>query len=192
MLKFYYGVMASGKSATLLMSAYQKEKDGHKVLLLKPFDKRDNYKISSRVGLSKECVAFDKDTNLINLVADIGRSYKHIYIDECQFLTEEQVMQLWRLSNIGIDISCFGLKTTFKNELFDSIKVLLVHADETKTIQPPCGCKYCDNTANTHLLIIDDKVVLDSPEKFEGDIEGSTRYECVCQACWYEKTGHIK
>ena len=41
MFKFYYGVMASGKSASLLMSAYQKEKDGHSVLVLKPYDKRD-------------------------------------------------------------------------------------------------------------------------------------------------------
>ena len=192
MLKFYYGVMASGKSATLLMSAYQKEKDGNSVLLLKPYDQRDEYKICSRVGLSKECVVFDNNTNMIHLIAGIGQVYKHIYIDECQFLTNEQVLQLWKLSNAGIDISCFGLKTTFKNELFDSIKTLIVHADETKTIQPPCNCKYCDNIANTHLLFVNDEVALDVPEKFEGDVEGTTRFECVCQSCWYEKTEKLK
>lgn len=188
MLKYYYGVMASGKSASLLMSAYQKEKDGHSVLVLKPYDKRDKNFISSRVGLKRECVTFGKNDDLIRLVSDLRYSYDYIYIDECQFLTKKQVIQLWRLSKIGIEILCFGLKTTFKNELFESVKTLMVYADKIKSIQPPCGCKYCNNVATTHLLIVNNEVVLDYPEQFEGDTEGAIRFECVCQKCWHNKT----
>ena len=38
MLRYYYGVMNSGKSASLLMSAFQKEKDGYNCLILKPYE----------------------------------------------------------------------------------------------------------------------------------------------------------
>lgn len=192
MFKYYYGVMASGKSASLLMSAYQKEKDGHSVLVLKPYDKRDKNYISSRVGLKRECITFKKNDDLIYLVTNLKNAYDYIYIDECQFLTKEQVIQLWRLSKIGVEILCFGLKTTFKNELFESVETLMVYADKIKTIQPSCGCKYCRDVATTHLLIVDDEVKLDLPEQFEGDIEGSTRFECVCQKCWHNKTKDLR
>ena len=100
MFKYYYGVMASGKSLSLLVSAFQEEKNGN------------------------------------------------------EFLTKEQVIQLWRLSKIGMEVLCFGLKTNFKNELFDSISTLMVYADKIKAIQPSCSCKHCGDIATTHLLIV--------------------------------------
>lgn len=189
MLKYYYGVMNSGKSASLLMSAYQREKDGKKVLILKPYDKRDKNRISSRVGLSKECITFSPEDNLIHIVAHLKPSKVDcIYVDECQFLTKCQVKQLWKLSNeVGFEISCFGLKTNFKNELFESVQALMVYADKIKSIQPPSTCKHCLNVATTHLLIVNDKVALDFPEVFEGDVDGDIRFECVCQDCWQKR-----
>lgn len=192
MFKYYYGVMASGKSLSLLVSAFQEEKNGNDVLVLKPYDERDKDEVTSRVGLKRKCITFNKEDNLLNLVAKLPKSYTHIYIDECQFLTKEQIIQLWRLSKIGMEVLCFGLKTNFKNELFDSISTLMVYADKIKAIQPSCSCKHCGDIATTHLLIVDGKVVLDFPEKFEGDVEGSTRFECVCQKCWHNKTKDLR
>ena len=190
MLRYYYGVMNSGKSASLLMSAFQKEKDGYNCLVLKPCEKRDKDKISSRVGLSRECTTFTPEDNLLSLVANLDTEYypiEYIYVDECQFLTREQVIQLWRMSQININVMCFGLKTSFKNELFESIQTLMVYADKIKTIQPASGCQRCNDVATTHLLIVNGTAVLDYPTKFEGDVEGNIRFECVCQKCWHEE-----
>ena len=188
MLKYYYGVMASGKSLSLLVSAFQEEKNGNNVLVLKPYDERDKDEVTSRVGLKRGCTTFNKEDNLLYMVAKQPKNYTHIYVDECQFLSKEQVKQLWHISRVGIEVLCFGLKTNFKNELFESIATLMVYADKIKKIQPSCSCKYCKDVATTHLLVVNDKVVLDFPEKFEGDVEGSTRFECVCQKCWHMYT----
>lgn len=190
MLRYYYGVMNSGKSASLLMSVFQKEKDGHSCLVLKPYEKRDKNMISSRVGLKRECITFTPEDNLIFLIAGLKREHypiEYIYVDECQFLTKEQVIQLWKLSQTDINVMCFGLKTDFKNRLFESVETLMVYADKIKTIQPASGCQRCGDVATTHLLIVDGKGVLDYPTKFEGDVDGNIRFECVCQKCWHEE-----
>lgn len=190
MLRYYYGVMNSGKSASLLMSAFQKEKDGYKCLVLKPYENRDKKEIRSRVGLQRECITFTPEDNLLELIFDLDSSYypiEYVFVDECQFLTKKQVEQLWHLSRIeDVHVMCFGLKTSFKNELFESIETLMVYADKIKTIQPASGCQRCKGVATTHLLVVNDKAVLDYPTKFEGDVEGDIRFECVCQKCWHK------
>lgn len=190
MLKYYYGTMASGKSATLLMNAYQKELNGVNTIILKPYEERDKNKIKSRVGLESDCITFREDTNLYEVIKGISTALevKHFYIDECQFLTPIQVEQLWKVTReYNIDINCFGLKVTFMNTLFKGIEVLMVYADQILELEPKAVCKYCDENATTHLLMVNDKPVLDYPEKFEGDTEGSIRFECVCIGCWKEK-----
>ena len=195
MLRYYYGVMNSGKSASLLMSVFQKEKDGHNCLILKPYEKRDKNMISSRVGLKRECITFTPEYNLIELIANLDEEYypiEYIYVDECQFLTKEQVVQLWQLSTIDTNVMCFGLKTDFKNKLFESVETLMVYADKIKTIQPASGCQRCGGVATTHLLMVHGEGVLDYPTKFEGDVEGDIRFECVCQRCWHKEHGKNK
>ena len=194
MLKYYFGTMASGKSATLLMNVYQKENNGIRCLVLKPNENRDGEYISSRVGLSRRCMTFTESDSMYEIINNkiVENKIQEIYIDECQFLSKEQVKQIWNISNFfNITINCFGLKTTYKNELFTGASALMVYADSIIEIKPSCTCKYCKGTATTHLLVVDDKVVLDFPEKFEGDIQGATRFECVCQFCWNEKTKNI-
>ena len=190
MLKYYYGTMASGKSATLLMNAYQKELNGVKTIILKPYEERDKDMIKSRVGLERECYTFKDYSDLYELISEISNLFdvKHFYIDECQFLTEKQVEQLWKVTrDLNIDINCFGLKVTFMNTLFKGIEVLMVYADQILELEPKAVCKYCNENATTHLLMVNDKPVLDYPEKFEGDTEGYIRFECVCIGCWKDK-----
>lgn len=190
MLKYYYGTMASGKSATLLMNAYQKELNGVKTIILKPYEERDKNKIKSRVGLESECITFSPETNLYELVKDLSKTLnvKHFYIDECQFLQPQQVHQIWECTRkLGVDINCFGLKATFRNTLFKGIETLMVYADQIQELEPKAVCKYCGENATTHLLIVNNNPVLDFPEKVEGDIEGDIHFECVCIGCWLEK-----
>lgn len=194
-LKYYYGTMASGKTATLLMNVHQKKINGTKSIILKPSENRDGEIVKSRVGLESECGIFLPTHNLYYLLDKLSRNSgaSVVYIDECQFLTPAQVKQLWKASRrFNLTINCFGLKTTFKNELFEGIKTLMVYADQIQELEPKAVCKYCKEDATTHLLIVEDNVVLDFPEKYEGDIEGSIRFECVCQKCWNDNTRHLR
>ena len=124
-LRYYYGTMNSMKSATLLMKAHQFEEAGCKVFLFKPsFDNRDFGEIKSRaIQCGRDCIVFNKDTNLIYLILKkLDIDFKDrivLFFDEINFMTKDQIRQLWILSkHHNIDIFCYGLKLSYKNELF--------------------------------------------------------------------------
>lgn len=200
MLRFYYGTMASGKTATLLMSAYQRRVNRENVLILKPNEKRDKDKVVSRVGLEDSCVVFEPKDNLFDLVLNLVLeknkndlyAVRDIYVDESQFLTEKQVFDLYNVARFyEVRVHCFGLLTNFKNQLFEGSNALIRFAKSTQ-LEPLTTCKYCDEEANTHLLVVDGEIVLDFPEKTEGDVEGDIHFECVCQSCWHQKTRKLR
>ena len=100
-LYFYYGTMGSCKSMLLMTTAFNMDQRNIKTLTMKPsIDTRDGEGvIHSRVGISRKCLTFDQNEDLYSLVIQIiaGFQYKDvkwIFVDECQFLTEEQVDQL--------------------------------------------------------------------------------------------------
>ena len=70
-LYYKYGAMGSSKTAQALMCKFNYEQKGFKVNLFKPV--ADNRKVvdgkavvSSRIGLSSECLEFDHDFNFID------------------------------------------------------------------------------------------------------------------------------
>lgn len=72
MLTFTYGVMGSSKSALALITRYNYIQKGFNVILIKPsIDNREIVNnartVSSRIGISAECIVFDKQENLIAL-----------------------------------------------------------------------------------------------------------------------------
>ena len=148
MLKYYYGTMASGKSATLLMNAFQKRTNGSKnkeVLILKPYEERDGEKVTSRVGLESECIVIYPEDNVVEIIYQEIKKKENsleIFIDECQFLTKEQIHQLWSISRGMNNVNCFGLKNTYKNEVFSGVVHLIAYADEIIKLEPTCTCKY--------------------------------------------------
>ena len=92
--------MNSGKSGMLLMQAFQFEERNVPFLCLKSsIDTRDGDEIiKSRLGVEHKCVMVDKDINLYeaikayrNVLASRFQKLNWVLIDECQFLTEEQV-----------------------------------------------------------------------------------------------------
>jgi len=97
-LYFYYSAMNAGKSTSLLQAAYNYEERGMRVLLYTPLidDRAGSGVISSRIGLSREVVAFDRD---FDLFVDIKKQHDSntvscVFLDESQFLTPAQVLQL--------------------------------------------------------------------------------------------------
>ena len=191
-LRYYYGCMNSMKSATLLMKAHQFEQAGCKVFLFKPaFDNRDYGEIRSRaIQYGRECTIFSKDVNLIDLVLkkiDINANDRVVlFFDEINFMTKEQIKQLWILSkHHNIDVFCYGLKLTYKNRMFEASEELLILADTVEEIKSMCS--KCDNKATTHLRLINNKVVVEGENYIIGDITGEEKYLSVCQKCYYEE-----
>jgi thymidine kinase len=120
--------MGSAKSLRLLTTAYNFEENGIPFMVLKPsIDTRDGEGvIKSRVGIERECIVIDTNDNIYdavekynNILISTFSKLEWILIDECQFLSEEQVDQLANIvDKLGINVMCFGLRTDFTSHCF--------------------------------------------------------------------------
>ena len=141
-LYFYYSAMNAGKSTTLLQAAHNYEERGMRVLLFTPKidDRAGVGNISSRLGLTREAFSFDVEFDLFVQIRDEQKKSQVacVFIDEAQFLTSKQVLQLTMVCDrVGIPVLCYGLRTDFRGEPFEGSKYLLAWADvlgEIKTI----------------------------------------------------------
>ena len=62
-------------------------------------------------------------------------------MDEAQFLTKEQVLQLTIVADrVGIPVVCYGLRTDFQGEPFEGSTYLMAWAEELTEIKAVCGC----------------------------------------------------
>ena len=69
-LYFKYGAMGSSKTAQALITKFNYEEKGMRVLLLKPaVDTRDGKTVvKSRIGLQSEALVFQKNENLYDII----------------------------------------------------------------------------------------------------------------------------
>lgn len=142
-LYFYYSAMNAGKSTTLLQSAYNYEERGMRVLLFTPKvdDRAGEGIISSRIGLSRGAVAFSKTHDLFLHTREEHEKEKVscLLVDEAQFLTAVQVLQLTLVADrLRIPVLCYGIRTDFLGEPFEGSKYLLSWADELTEIKTIC------------------------------------------------------
>ena len=184
-LYFKYGVMGCSKSAQALITKFNYEERGMKVLLIKPaIDTRDGKDVvKSRIGLSSEAYAVSADENLYDFYVKKHKDNDVIIVDECQFLTTEQVD---RLGDIVIDFNvpvlCFGLACDFTNHLFEGSKRLFEIAESVAEIKSVCRCgakatvtaRFDDEW---HILYKGEQVVLG----------GNNRYTAMCRKCWLKR-----
>ena len=180
-LYFYYSAMNAGKTTTMLQSAHNYRERGMRPLLLTPrLNTREGTtgSVSSRIGLHADALAFDADTNLLDLVtADIAANgpLHCVLCDEAQFLSREQV---WQLSDVVDDLRvpvlCYGLRTDFRGELFPGSYALLAIADELIEIKTIC---YSGKKATMNLRInAEGSAITDGPQV---QIGGNERYVSV-------------
>ena len=144
-LYFYYSAMNAGKTTTLLQSSHNYAERGMTTLLLKPLiDDREGLNvIRSRVGLEAQAMNFEKDDNLLQTieVQHKTKSLNCVLVDESQFLTRDQVIQLGDVvDRLEIPVLCYGLRTDFLGELFEGSRSLLAWADELREIKTVCHC----------------------------------------------------
>ena len=192
-LYFYHGPMGSSKSARLLTTAYDFEEKGIQIMVLKPsLDTRDGEGIiRSRAGLERKCIMIDKEINLYkaikaykNVLASQLETLKWVIIDECQFLTEEQVDQLSDVVDfLDVNVMCFGLRTDFQSHLFTGSKRLFELADDIEEIKSTCECGERKTSINAR-FDEDGEIVTEGSQV---EIGGNDKYKAICRKCWKNK-----
>ena len=181
-LHFYYSAMNAGKSTTLLHSSYNYQERGMETLIFAPdFDDRYGVgKIVSRIGLEAEAILFSKSTDFFKAVSDTlrkGSNIKCVLVDEAQFLTRQQVMQLCKVADeLNIPVLAYGLRSDFQAEPFEGSIYLLALADQLIELKTIC---HCGKKAIMNMRIDEQGHPVREGKQIE--IGGNERYVAVCR-----------
>ena len=147
-IHFKYGAMNSGKSDVLIKTAYNYCENGLDVITIKPSAaaKGGDY-ITARCGSKRKInILATPKTDIRQAVKDYvvknkPKSLSCILVDEAQFLTIEQIDQLYEIAKIdNISVIAYGLRTDFRTELFPGSKRLLEIVDNIEKIPTMCHC----------------------------------------------------
>ncbi len=182
--------MGCSKTAQALITKFNYEERNMKAVLLKPaIDDRDGADIvKSRIGLYERAVTVKEDENLYELYNTRFSDCDAVIVDECQFLTPEQVDQLSLITmEKDVPVLCFGLSTDFTTHLFPGSKRLFEIAESITEIKSVCTCG-AKATVNARL---DDKgeVVTSGSQVCIG---GNGRYVAMCRKCWLKRINSQK
>lgn len=164
-LTFVYGTMASGKSIEILKVAHNYKIQGrHPLLLTSALDDRTKIgEVSSRIGLRESAGVIHDTDDLMVLVTSAEKLPDIVLVDEAQFMTRQQVIQLANVvDDLDIPVMAFGLKNDFSNRLFPGSEALLIFADklqEMKTLD-----SFGTKKATMNLRIHDGKPVYEGEQ----------------------------
>jgi len=185
-LHFKYGAMNSGKSDTLIKTAYNYSERGLNILTVKPsIDTKGDTRIVARGGAERTVdIIATPDMNIRTAITAKNMDLACILIDEAQFLTEAQVDQLLQVAKTdNISVIAYGLRADFLSHLFPGSKRLLEIADNIEKLPTMCRC---GNQAEFNCRKLDGAFV------FEGDqvaIDGEqdVTYESLCGRCYLDE-----
>lgn len=182
-LIFNYSAMGSGKTMDLLRTAFNYEENGLKVLVMKPsVDTKGGDSIVTRVGMSRKVdFLIDIGTSIFDLISDSLSDVSCIFIDEAQFLSEQQVVDLFIISNnYDVPVICYGLRTDFRGNLFPGSSKLLGIAEELHEFKSLCSCgeiaRYNARRVNGKYIVDGDSILIDGTSEVE--------YVPLCGNCY--------
>ena len=187
-LYFRYGAMNSGKSTHLMQVAHNYEERGMRVILIKPStDKKGGDKLVSRLGVERKVdILCEKKMDIYEEIKkwqEVKFKIDCILVDEVQFMTKEQVDQLFKIAVVlDIPVICYGLRTDFMMEGFEGSTrlLLLAHSiEEMKTI-----CK-CGRKAIFNGRKINDEFVFEGEQVAIDNID-NVQYESLCGHCYFK------
>ena len=190
-LYFQYSTMNAGKSTLLLQASHNYQERGMDTYLITAgFDKRAGEgKIGSRTGIASDSDTFESTENMFQKIEE--RLNKGpcscVFIDEAQFLSEEQVWQLARaVDDLNVPVMCYGLRVDFQGKLFPGSAALLALADEMREIRTICHC----GKKATMVIRQDEngQVIKDGAQV---QIGGNETYVSLCRRHWRESIGDI-
>ncbi|UYO97871.1 thymidine kinase [Microbacterium sp. M28] len=211
-LYFRYGAMNSGKSTSLLQAAYNYEERGQHVLLAKPeIDTKGADQIESRLGVTREVDfligAQDGARDLFLRERDRMRQHdddglipsEHpadvacLLIDEAQFLTPEQVDDLFRIAVVdGIPVMAYGIRNDFRTHAFPGSARLLAIAHSLEELKTICRCGrkavFNGRVINGRFVFDGDQVAIDEGASGSAPVDVVT-YESLCGHCYLEESG---
>ena len=188
-LYFQYSTMNAGKSTLLLQASHNYQERGMDTYLITAdFDKRAGEgKIGSRIGIASDSDTFASKENIFQKIEE--RLNKGpcscVFIDEAQFLSEEQVWQLARaVDDLNVPVMCYGLRVDFQGKLFPGSTALLALADEMREIRTICHC----GKKATMVIRQDEngQVIKDGAQV---QIGGNETYVSLCRRHWRESIG---
>lgn len=180
-LYYYYGSMSSGKSTALLQRSFNYKQRGYDVLIFtSALDGRDGYgKVTSRIGINADAIMIPTDD--VSTLQDFkihlkNNDYKAVFVDECQFLTKEQIDILGEyVDEFDIPVFCYGIRTDFESNLFSGSARLFEIADTIEELKNICKCGR-NAIFNARLIDSTEKVL----------IGGNDIYETMCRSCYRE------
>ncbi|MCA0042797.1 thymidine kinase [Celeribacter litoreus] len=188
-LYFHYSTMNAGKSTLLLQASHNYRERGMETYLITArFDNRAGEgRIGSRIGIGTDADTFEEGEDLfakINARLADG-PVTCIFVDEAQFLTEEQVWQLARVvDDLKVPVMCYGLRVDFQGHLFPGSAALLALADEMREVRTIC---HCGKKATMVVRMSETGEVL--TEGAQVEIGGNERYVSLCRRHWREAVG---
>ena len=185
-LYFRYGAMNSGKTTLLLQVAHNYEERGMKVVILKPgIDTKGDNKIVTRIGLTREVDHVVKsDEKIIDYLNSLPEDVVCILIDEAQFLTRDQVDELFMFTKLkNKPVICYGLRSDFKTMAFPGSLRLFEVCDSLEELITICRC---GKRAKFNGRIVDGKFT-SSGDQVAIDGENHVEYESLCGKCYLEK-----
>lgn len=181
-LYFRFAAMNAGKSTSLQQVAYNYEERGQSVnLFTAAIDDRQGVgRIVSRLGVARDSEVFSHAMNFTELFKSRPLP-SCILIDEAQFLTEAQVIQLHQIACTGgTPVICYGLRSDFLGHPFPGSRALLTLADDLEEMKTICRCGR-KATMNVRLDGHGNRVT----EGAQVEIGGNNRYEAVCPKRFY-------
>ncbi|MEO0670248.1 MAG: thymidine kinase [Pseudomonadota bacterium] len=183
-LYFHFSTMNAGKSTVLLQAAYNyRERGMVPYLLTARFDDRAGAgQIASRIGIEAEADMFGTSDDLFVRLRDRLEQgpVACVFVDEAQFLSEDQVWQLARaVDDLGLPVMCYGLRVDFQGKLFPGSATLLALADEMREVRTICHC------GKKATMVVrqdaDGRVLRDGAQV---QIGGNETYVSLCRRHW--------
>ena len=179
-LYYSYSTMNAGKSIELIKVAYNYEERGKNVLTLIPAvdDRYGIGVITSRIGVQREAIVVNDDTNILELYMRENEKHKIdcVLIDECQFLKKHHVQELVEIvDSCEVPVLAYGLKNDFRNELFEGSYYMLIYADKIEEIKTIC---WCGRKATMVARVVDGQIVKQGEQVVIG---GNDMYVSLCR-----------
>lgn len=189
-LHFKYGAMNSGKSDTLIKTAYNYDERGLATLTVKPaLDTKGEDHVVARGGAARAVdvlaqVGEDLRERISATADEKGLRPLHcVLVDESQFLEPAQIDDLFRVAKQdGISVICYGLRADFRTAMFPGASRLFELADNIEKLPTMCRC---GSQAEFNCRAVDGRFV------FEGEqvaIDGTeVTYMSLCGPCFMEE-----
>jgi thymidine kinase len=181
-LYFRYAAMNAGKSTALLQVAHNyEEREQSVALFTAAIDTRYGAgRIVSRLGVTRAAELFDQQTDFPAVL--LARPFPScVLIDEAQFLTEKQAVDLHRFAHVeGVPVIAYGIRSDFQGHAFPGSRALLTLADDLEEMKTVCRC----GRKATFNMRVDDSGQRVT-EGAQVEIGGNERYEAVCPLRFY-------